>query len=287
MVILSQRDPRWKDIKLGTSSLTIEQAGCTITCLAMMAGTTPNIVNTNLKNVNGYANSNLVIWEKVQQALPNLQFVRRVREYNNDDVANNLPALVEVDASRIGANRHWVVYIGNQKMYDPWFGNEKATSYYKPVGYALFNIKEPIQEETEIAWDWIKKQFTTWQVNPNDFKSIIAEWRDKANKIAGKDEALQSWEDFRHDLMDKIKNVDSKEFKDILIRAGDLRQKEIEYKELQKTHSKLSSDLVDEKNKVALLDESLIECRKQKEVIKNLTFWEWLSMKFGGGNNAK
>ena len=67
MTPLSQRDPRWKDIKLGTGSTTIGQEGCLVTCLAMLAGTTPDVVNEELKRVGGYQNGNLVIWSALDK----------------------------------------------------------------------------------------------------------------------------------------------------------------------------------------------------------------------------
>jgi hypothetical protein len=137
--IYSQRDPRWANIKLGTGTLTIGQAGCTISCVASLAGITPKEVNERLLKVNGYANTNLIIWSKVKEAMPWLEWKHRGYTYDNNQVAQNLPCLVEVDGKRIGAPRHWVLYIGNQKMYDPWYGTEKTTSYYPPVGYAIIN----------------------------------------------------------------------------------------------------------------------------------------------------
>lgn len=137
MEILSQRDPRWSNIKLGTSDKTIGSHGCTITCVAMLAGTTPDVVNQKLLAVGGYAEGNLIIWSKINAAIPWLKWEWRGYEYENDKVASSLPCLVEVDGSRIGGSRHWVVYIGNQQMLDPWYGNQKSTSYYPPTGYSI------------------------------------------------------------------------------------------------------------------------------------------------------
>lgn len=141
---LSQRDPRWKDIKLGTSrTTTIGSHGCTITCVAIAAGTTPDVVNQKLKELGGYANTNLIVWQKIKQALGNLEFEWRGYQYDNERVAAAVSlsgfCLVEVDATRIGAPTHWVLYIGNQKMIDPWTGVIKSTNYYPPKGYAILN----------------------------------------------------------------------------------------------------------------------------------------------------
>ena len=85
---LSQRDPRWKDIKLGFGNTTIGFYGCTITSLAMLAGLLPNEVNERLRGVNGYAgdNKNLIIWAKVKQAIPWLEWEWRGYSYFNDNI---------------------------------------------------------------------------------------------------------------------------------------------------------------------------------------------------------
>lgn len=141
MRLLSQRDPRWSYIQVGTGGRSIGQVGCTITCLSMLADVNPDYTNQRMNAVKGYASGNLVIWGKVSEALPNLQFIKRVSGYNNNDVKNNLPCLIEVDGAPIGGYRHWVVFIGNGKLYDPWDGREKPTSSYSPTGYAIFKVK--------------------------------------------------------------------------------------------------------------------------------------------------
>lgn len=142
MIPLSQRDKRWKDIKLGFSDTTIGDYGCTITCIAMIVGTTPDVVNERLKQVQGFAQGNLVIWAKIEQAFTGIK-VRRVWTYDNADVKANVKhVLVEVDGKPIGGYRHWVVYVGNQKLYDPWDGQEDPTSdYASPVSYCVLEGK--------------------------------------------------------------------------------------------------------------------------------------------------
>jgi|GEM_PF-1781528 len=139
---LSQRDPRWSGTQLGTSSATIGTHGCTITSLAVILGTTPDVVNQKLLAVNGYAQGNLVIWSKIAEAFPGT-FVKRGWEYNNDEVVANIPCLVEVDGTSIGGVRHWVVFIGNQQMIDPWTGTIRPTNIYPVKGFAI--IKPPLQ----------------------------------------------------------------------------------------------------------------------------------------------
>lgn len=138
MTILSQRDPQWANIQLGTSPYTIGSHGCTITALAMFIGTTPDYVNKRLLEVNGYAQGCLVIWAKVKEAFPGVYIEEPyIRMYDNDAVLASIPCLVEVDfdGTLRTDDRHWVVFTGNKQMYDPWTGTVESTSKYPLVGY--------------------------------------------------------------------------------------------------------------------------------------------------------
>ncbi len=112
----------------------------------MAADLLPNEVNERMNKAGAYANSNLVNWTKAQAAIPWLQFEWRspsTEGYNNDRVKaaidKNGYCLVEVDGTRIGGTKHWVLYKGNGLMIDPWTGVEKSTSYYPALGYAIIN----------------------------------------------------------------------------------------------------------------------------------------------------
>lgn len=149
MKILTQRDPRWSKVKLGFSSLTIGSHGCTLTCITMLINhiygwsLRPDEVNTALKEVKAFDGA-YVIWARIPLAFTRLKFIKRVRNYNNLEVSlyvygKRTPVLVEVYAGKIGAPRHWVLFIGNRKAIDPWTGKEVSTGEYTPqTGYALF-----------------------------------------------------------------------------------------------------------------------------------------------------
>lgn len=138
MVIVSQRDPKWANVKLGTSTTTIGGYGCTITSLGYLVGLTPDKVNERMLAVGGYSNGNLVLWGKVQEAIGVTCY--RYTSYDNSKVAESITAngavLGEVDASAIGGTgKHWVVMIGNKKVQDPWTGAERPTSDFSFTGY--------------------------------------------------------------------------------------------------------------------------------------------------------
>ena len=155
---LSQRDSKWANIKLGNGVGTIGDYGCTITALACLLGTTPIVVNDKLKANGGFGGTtkNLVVWSALSKAFPQIISAERITSYDNEKVKQaiekNGGCLVEVDGTRIGASRHWVLYIGNQEMIDPWTGVIKATSYYPPVGCAIINIKSMQETITQEQW---------------------------------------------------------------------------------------------------------------------------------------
>lgn len=151
---LSQRDPRWKDKKLGFSTYSIGSKGCTITCLTALVNYVYGYdlgvdqFNEALKAVDGFGKDangqkSLVIWAKVPVAYPKLKFIYRDYNYNNIKVSwyvyiHKIPVCVEVNATSIGAPKHWVLYLGSQKMMDPWTGTIESTSKYPATGDALY-----------------------------------------------------------------------------------------------------------------------------------------------------
>ncbi len=137
-MIVSQRDPKWSSIKLGTSDVTIGGYGCTITALGFLVGLTPDKVNERMNAVGGYANGNLVIWTKIQEAIG----VTCYRYYGWDNqkvldaISANGAVLGEVDAKAIGGTgKHWLVLIGDKKVQDPWTGAKRPTSDFSFTGY--------------------------------------------------------------------------------------------------------------------------------------------------------
>jgi len=138
MNILNQRDIRWKNKLINGTTSTIGNYGCTLTCLAMLADTTPDVVNSKLMAVNGFL-KDLIIWTAINKTDLPVRFtdMGRAYSYDNDKVKQaiekNGGCLVEVDFDGVIAtpnDRHWVLFIGNGKAYDPWTGTEISTTKY-------------------------------------------------------------------------------------------------------------------------------------------------------------
>lgn len=159
---LSQRDPRWAHVRLGTGSqnkTTIGSHGCTITDLAMAVGMRPDDVNRLFIEHGVYAaakNSpnvvNLVNWQRIHLALPQLKFRDNGRRYHYNTEADNNEVLaaiaqngfclveVDFDGTPRSDDSHWVLYKGKQKQNDPWSGNETPTAKYSiKKGFAIID----------------------------------------------------------------------------------------------------------------------------------------------------
>lgn len=156
ITLLSQNDPRWKNVPLGFSTnTTIGSHGCLITAIAMKYGLTPVQVNELLKGVDGFADSNpsdpynpqknLVRWFKLAEVL-GVEYVGKYAPYNNDQASNNLPCIVEV---RLGGTQHFVLYTGNQKMFDPLDGKEKPTSTYPAVACIVLKGETKVKPKSQ------------------------------------------------------------------------------------------------------------------------------------------
>jgi hypothetical protein len=159
---LAQRDPRWKDDKLGFSSSTIGSHGCVITCLAMIIShasqkpITPAEVNNTLRDMNLYGgeNQNLVVWSAVPQAYPCIAFEgftvceKDPAPTNLITYAANKPdryAIIQIDFNPSpvvpGIQGHYILVTGgtNADGYtcnDPWHGREiTIPPYYCQPGW--------------------------------------------------------------------------------------------------------------------------------------------------------
>ncbi len=138
----SQRDPRWRGIRLGfgDEQTTLGSDGCLITSLAMLAGAyglleTPASLNDKLialgRNAGFYGA--LFVWEAIPRVLPGLSSRRRVDcrlapaplGEIDAELAAGRPVLIEVDmAPSPQVDTHWVVVTGRQGddylISDPW-----------------------------------------------------------------------------------------------------------------------------------------------------------------------
>lgn len=120
---LSQKDPRWGSLKLGTSPSTISAYGCLITCVSMMLryfgfDTDPAQLNENLKRNGGYHKQNLFVWGSLTPLYPGVKHLYRYEPVLFDKIDEQLklsrPVIVEVDGSPASSviDEHWILIVG-------------------------------------------------------------------------------------------------------------------------------------------------------------------------------
>lgn len=218
---LSQRDSRWGDITIGHSTSKIKDYGCTLVCISILAGTTPDVVNAFLTAVGGFS-VDRIIWSKINETKLGLHFPDMGRQYVYNDVAvreaieKNGGCLVEVDYDGVVAtpsDRHWVLYIGNHQLIDPWTGTIKPTSSYPLVkGYAIIeknNEQDDLTSSEENILRFLREQ------NADEGK-VREAWGALTDKIALQGqvqtltEKITGLEASQIDLQKQIDNLGSK-----------------------------------------------------------------------------
>lgn len=164
---MSQIDPAWKDVILGTSNTTIGGYGCLVTCMAMLLkycgyDADPIIVNEALRTHAGFSNGNLLMWGAVQTIWPNVVYDYRYDGARLDKIdaqlAKKMPVPVHVDYNpqTPAIEQHWVLIIGRQNghyiIIDPRDGLQVnfTTRYGDPAlkiyNTAVFNFTGTLPE---------------------------------------------------------------------------------------------------------------------------------------------
>jgi hypothetical protein len=136
--VFSQRDPRWKNIKLGFGSTTIGSHGCFLTCLSMIVGKRPDEVNEILKKAGAYSRD-LMISYKAAEAL-GLEY--NGKETNISKMPQYSPSIKEVTMGK--SSQHFVLRIIDKEkkaIIDPWTGRREYINFYPFRSYRLFKKK--------------------------------------------------------------------------------------------------------------------------------------------------
>lgn len=254
MTIYSQNDPRWKGLKIGKSDSTLGRYGCTISCLGMLVNLNPLETNDLLTKAESF-NGDLIVWSRVELALPQLKFVKRGKTTDfqtiDDYVAEYGGCLVEVDFDGVidtPADFHWVVYRPEGKLWDPWTGQEFPRSKYKIVkGYSLFKVAKI--EDTMPGW--LKGLLQENGVSEDQSESWIRQIIDKAKQT---DSAIKERDKANRDKAEAIGQAAHQE--ELLITAN---------KELKRTQD----DLVVAKNSVIEVQTGLNACKLELQQYKD------------------
>lgn len=147
MQILSQRDLRWCNLKLGASSLTVGRFGCTTASMSMLSDyfkgyLSPDKIASNKKN---YTKDGLVVWEALK--FPTMKFSGRVRTRDDRAIKAILKNPSRAVILNVNSGAHWVAALrptlfGNSYIVaDPWSGDKcDVLKRYKNItGFAYFS----------------------------------------------------------------------------------------------------------------------------------------------------
>jgi len=277
MTPISQRDPKWGNITIGNSTSKISAYGCTITCVAMLADTTPDVVNAFLTAVGGFS-VDRIIWTKINETKLGLHFPDMGRQYVYNDVAvreaieKNGGCLVEVDFDGVVAtpsDRHWVLYIGNHQLIDPWTGTIKPTSSYPLVkGYAIIeknNEQNDLTSSEENILQFLREQ----NADEGKVREAFGSLTDKIalqGQVQTLTEKITGLEASQIDLQKQIDNLSSKLIEE--------QKSEADWqKELMTARNSLENEL--EQN--ALIDEERKRFKRlyEEALVKFPTQYTW------------
>lgn len=159
--LLSQRDPSWANRYLGETSMMVGDWGCTLTASVMAAqafgkNLTMHAVLDEMNKQKGFNAGGSLDWRVLAKALGlewgyrwetdadlrnKFERVKEVDGFRHIEwlASVGIPTVVFVDTNHDEKPNHWVTYIGDGKVADPWDGQIKPMSTFERLyGYAVF-----------------------------------------------------------------------------------------------------------------------------------------------------
>jgi ABC-type bacteriocin/lantibiotic exporter with double-glycine peptidase domain len=148
MIILSQKNPLWRNVKIGKSNSAIADYGCVITSLSMLSEwygkyKDPEWMAKNLS----FTLEGLILWKSITESILPMKFVYRYYAKNDIKIKEILASKNSACILQVNGN-HWVVLIGYSKMFgykvaDPFYGD---TTYLISRNYKITGFTELIRK---------------------------------------------------------------------------------------------------------------------------------------------
>jgi hypothetical protein len=167
MEYYGQRDPRWRDEKLGTSNVTIGGFGCAVTSAAMLCEyvgvkVNPSQLNTWLIENNGFSKGNLLDWKVLNKFTNNKLTFAGMKSTWQD----KWPQIAEVDLVPHDSDfdQHFVLQISSAWCFDPWENRvRKIEDFGKVKSYRIYNYEElPMSDKDD---RWYRNNYWTYFYN--------------------------------------------------------------------------------------------------------------------------
>jgi len=269
---ISQKDPKWGLKKLGTSSVTIGNYGCYLTCLSMLLKyygheQSPDVLNELFKSNGVYANKNLISSSLVPKAYPDIKFdekyncktkpcdLTKIDKYLNE----KKPVIAQVDFSpKAGIQTHFVLIIGKENedyfINDPWTGETYffSAKYGDPSRY-IYGLRLYSGEVKEVTND--KDKISDLEIKVKNSNEALAE-------------ALLENGELRKAI--KLQEIDNKDLAEQISEARGQRDQavaekgicEAEVKRLEGLVEKRDQHILDLLEKIKGLEDTVKELKK-------------------------
>jgi uncharacterized protein YeeX (DUF496 family) len=261
----------------------------------MVGGITPDDLNARLKAVQGFKDD-LVIWSKVKDAIP-FNFATPL-SYDNDQVKAEIEkngfCVVEVDFDgKISSpsDMHWVLYIGNQQLIDPWTGSTKSTGWYPIVKRFAPCTKISV---VDTSLQWLRQMYQAKGIDlsrpEGDVRGRVQEIFDGNDKykeaVKQRDKALADLAEARGDSAKWEENylTAARQINELKKEISDLNDKvtdrDKEINELATRIDSLEHQLDPEKVIVITKDDYLRLLEAKKKMLEAAKVWELIKAIF-------
>lgn len=131
----SQKDERWKKLKINKTNLTLETHGCFICALSSLLDQTPDITLEALNNANSFNSDGFLLSDVAAKSL-GLKYMGKSKTK-----PTFYPTIAETDHYKDkGYPQHFFTVVDKSRISDPLDGCEKDNPY-KIVSYRLFKTK--------------------------------------------------------------------------------------------------------------------------------------------------
>ena len=149
LIPISQRDPKWANLKIGHSQLTIGAQGCALSCVSMATSFFGCFKNPQeLMNFIDFTTEGLILWQTLR--LPPVHFTGRY--YGKQDSViqaslNNPNQVCLIQVTLKSGATHWLFATGKMPLVnaylviDPWMGYKSSTLVYNNniTGFAIYS----------------------------------------------------------------------------------------------------------------------------------------------------
>lgn len=149
MQLLCQRDPKWAQVKLGVSNLTVGRYGCTTTCVSMLSDYFGTYIapSTLAFQKNYYTVDGLLNWTALD--LPGMQFISRDQGRDDAKILDSIRNHDKAVMLEVSNGSHWVVAIrkcwfsNSYIVADPWTGKTcDVIKVYKNITGAAYWVRK-------------------------------------------------------------------------------------------------------------------------------------------------